>query len=116
MENVRIPLLIGILPQEKLEPQPVTIDLCLYGHFSLAAGTGDLGDTTDYALVYRELKEWMSSTAFDLLETLAEQTAGYLLDRFPLIQALRIKIAKPWALPEGVVASYEILRYREVKI
>ena len=116
LENITLRLLIGLLPEEKLEPQPVEIDLSLYGEFYKAADTADLADTADYSLVYRELKEWMSSTAFDLLETLAQHTADFLLDRFFTVQALRIKIAKPLALPDGVVASYEIFRRREEEI
>lgn len=113
LEHLTRELLIGILPEEKLKPQPVELDLSLYGSFSRAAGSGELNDTADYSLVYREVMEWMGSTAFDLLETLAEQTSGFILDRFARVQALRLKITKPHALPGAALASYEIFRRRE---
>jgi dihydroneopterin aldolase len=115
LEGMKFRLIIGILPQERREAQPVEVDLKLWGPFSRAAESGHLGDTADYSLVYRELGEWISSTGFELLETLAARCAGFLFDRFPAVQALELSLTKPQALPDGVRASYTIRRSREEK-
>lgn len=115
LEGMNFRLILGILPQERLEPQPVEVNLKLWGPFSRAAETGHLGDTADYSLVYREFGEWISSTAFELLETLAARSAGFLFDRFPTVEALEMAITKPKALPDGVRATYTIHRRREEK-
>lgn len=62
----------GVLPEEKLRPQPFEIDLDLSVELGPASGSDRLSDTVDYAAVAAIAAGTVSGSAsFDLLEALA---------------------------------------------
>jgi dihydroneopterin aldolase len=74
-----------------------------------------LQDTVSYAHLYRVAKEVMEQEPKNLLETLAQQIASGVLDRFP-VRAVRVRVTKTsppirGAMIEG--AAIEIYRSRD---
>ena len=95
----------GITPEERRRPQLMAIDLELDFETGLAASSGRLGDTIDYALVAERIVQLAGKEVFTLLETLGEKILSMLFMDFPIGRArlwLR-KLTPPMAQKAGSV-------------
>ena len=95
----------GITAEERRRPQPMAIDLELDCETALAASSGRLGDTIDYALVAERIVELAGKEVCTLLETLGEKILSMLFTDFPIGRArlwLR-KLAPPMVHKTGSV-------------
>jgi len=82
-----------------------------------AAAADDVALTVDYGEVARTLLQVGIGPSVQLVETLAERMAAAVLDRFPRVQALELRVAKihpPVAL-QFAAAIIEIRRTRTVE-
>ena len=61
----------GVLPAEKLAPQPFVVDLDLEVDLSVSAGSDDLADTVSYAEVADDVVAVVESTSVDLIDRAA---------------------------------------------
>ena len=108
LRGLPVSCVIGTLPDERTSPQTLFFDLDLCGDFSHAGATDDLADAVDYTAVERCVREFAAGTSFFLLERLAYASAGELLDHFPLLQQVTLKIRKPSAPVESESVALEI--------
>lgn len=91
------------------------VDAALELDLRPSAATDDLERTVNYAEVARTLLEVGAGPSVQLVETLAERMAAAVLQRYPLIEAVELKVAKihpPVAL-QFAAAAIEIRRTRE---
>lgn len=83
----------GVMEQERKVGNTFTIDLTIGMDLSRAIASDKLDDTISYADVYQAVKEEMA-----IPSNLIEHAAGRILQRlkadFPVIQQLRIRLAK----------------------
>lgn len=93
IEALEITTIIGTLPEEKIKPQKIVLDLEMAHDFTQAAQTDDLSHALDYATVAKVITDYVAQRQFQLLETLANQLAELLLQQFQL-PWLRIRISK----------------------
>ncbi|HEU4964028.1 MAG TPA: dihydroneopterin aldolase [Bacilli bacterium] len=103
----------GALPEENRLGQLFTVDVQLRIELQPAGVTDDLAKTVNYAEAYEEVKAIMESVPVQLIETLAERIAAKLFDRFPLVEALRVKLNKPNPPIPGHLAGVAVEIYRE---
>lgn len=101
---------IGVTAGERAVKQQLSIDV----EFPVAgrpATTDSIDDAVDYDAVARTVAEICSSREFHLIETVAEQIAGRILEKFPISQ-VRILVRKisPIAAPRVDYVSVEITR------
>jgi dihydroneopterin aldolase len=101
---------IGITAGERAVQQQLSIDV----EFPVAgrpAATDSINDAVDYDTVARTVAEVCSSREFHLIETVAEQIAGRVLEKFGISQ-VRILVRKisPIAAPRVDYVSVEIVR------
>ena len=104
----------GVRPEEKELGQRFVVDLELELDLSAPAVSDDLRDTVDYSRVYQVVREIVEGPSRNLLETLAEQTAGRVLSAFP-VDGVRVRVTKPHVSIRGAVldgAGVEIYRTR----
>src|SRR5687768_6934631 len=80
---------------ERLEPQPFEVDVELRLDLLPAAETDDLSRTADYGAVYDVAREVVESRTYRLLEALAYALADALLERFPPVDEVGVRIRKP---------------------
>lgn len=99
---------IGTLPEERTAPQTLFFDMQLCGDFSRAGRTDDLNDAVDYTAVERCVKEYAAGTSFYLLERLAYACGQKLLDEFPLLDRVTLRIRKPDAPVESESVELEV--------
>lgn len=114
VEGLRVPCLIGEAEWERRAPQTLSVDLALECDCGPAGRSDWLADTLDYAAASSVLHRIASSRHHRLLESLAEEAAAALLATFPGVRAVRLRLAKPGAVPGSAAAGVEIERRRVV--
>jgi len=65
----------GVLPEEKLRPQPFEVDVELTVDLTAAGESDDLDDTVDYGAVCEAISRVVSSERYELIERLASRIA-----------------------------------------
>ena len=105
----------GALSAERELGQRFVVDLELRCDLRAAGVSDDLTKTVDYSEVYRMAREIVEGPPVGLTETVAERIAAAVLGRYPLVEAVRVKVAKPQVrLGDTVLAgsAVEIVRYQ----
>jgi len=85
----------GVSEMERASPQPFEVDVTLDLDLASAGELDDLAETVDYAALYRQVREIVEATSFNLLEALAEAIAVEILAAHPLVDAVDVRIHKP---------------------
>jgi 7,8-dihydroneopterin aldolase/epimerase/oxygenase len=112
LRQLAVSALIGVYDHEKITPQVIYLDVEASVDADKAAATDLLNATLDYAEIYHCLREYISATRFQLLETLAVNVSNLLITRFSLTW-LRLTITKkPADLPDISGAGIIIERER----
>jgi len=102
----------GVLPAEREQPQPFTVDVELLADLAPAGGSDRLQDTIDYTAAYELVRDVVEGEHRDLLEALAERIAAGLLS-FGGVAEARVRVAKKPPLPgEFQAFAVEIERRR----
>lgn len=107
----------GTLPAERELGQPFVVDIELRLDLQPAGLSDDLTQTVDYSAVHRQAKEIVEGPPLSLTETLAERIAGTVLEDYPTVEAVRVKVAKPNVRLDDTVltgSAVEIVRHRDV--
>ncbi|MEX3610601.1 dihydroneopterin aldolase [Rothia sp. LK2588] len=104
----------GVLESEKQTGQPFIVDATLYLDLSKAAATDDVAQTVNYAEVAETIREVITGDSLDLIETLAENLAATMLDRYPL-DAVELTLHKPKAPIPVAFADVSVTIFREAQ-
>jgi dihydroneopterin aldolase len=103
----------GARPYEKEAGQRLEVDLELIPKDDRAESSDKLADAVDYDMLYRTVREVVEGKSYHLLEALAADVAGTILERFS-IQKVRVRISKQnlgWTT--GGRAVIEVTRERK---
>jgi 7,8-dihydroneopterin aldolase/epimerase/oxygenase len=106
----------GTLPAERELGQPFVVDVELRLDLRPAGLSDDLEKTVDYGEVHRRVREIIEGPPAGLTETVAERIAASTLEEHPLVEAVRVKVAKPHVRLDGTVlagSAVEIFRRRD---
>lgn len=98
LKQLRVDCIVGVYPHEREQAQAVFLDIELDYDFALAAASDAIPDAVDYDDVATSVTALIQMRRFQLIETMAEATAAMLLDRVPIIRAVRLEIRKPAAV------------------
>ena len=83
----------GVLPEERLLGNTFTVDLTLEADISHAIATDELCGTINYAEAYEVVKCEMDTPSL-LLEHVCGRICNALLQRFPTLQRVTVRVAK----------------------
>ncbi len=86
--------IVGVLPQEQAEAQPLEIDLDITLDMADAGGSDSLTDTADYGALCDVTEQVVTTTNFQLLETLAQHIAQELAAVDRRISAVTVSVRK----------------------
>jgi dihydroneopterin aldolase len=106
----------GTLAAENELGQPFVVDVEMTLDLRPAGLSDDLAETVDYGEVHRQAKEIVEGPPVGLTETLAERIAASVLGDHPLVEAVKVRVAKPHVrLGDTVLkgSAVEVLRRRE---
>lgn len=109
IRNLRADCIIGVFEWERRVRQTVAIDLDLAGDVARAARTDQLQDTIDYKAIAKRLVEFVGTSQFQLVETLAERIAEIVLKEFG-VSWVRVRINKKGALRQATDVGVVIER------
>ena len=94
LRGLRLAGIVGVLPHEQAQPQPLEIDVDLAVDLR-SAGTSDaLNDTVDYGAVCERIEQAVAQSRFALLEALAERIAADVLAVDGAIRAVTVSVRK----------------------
>ena len=105
----------GVSPHEKALGQRFIVDVTLECDTRAAGLSDDLADAVDYVPAYEIVKAVMEGESKDLIESVAEDIAGQILEKLN-VGAVSVTIKKPEVAIRGSILSYaglEIYRRRE---
>ena len=105
----------GVSPHEKALGQRFIVDVTMECDARVAGLSDDLADAVDYVPAYEIVKAVMEGESKDLIERVAEDIAGQILETLN-VSAVRVTIKKPEVAIRGSILSYaglEIYRRRE---
>ncbi len=106
----------GTLPAERDLGQPFVVDVEMRLDLRPAGLSDDLAQTVDYGEVHRRAREIVEGEPVNLTETVAERIAAAVLENYPAVEAVRVKVAKPHVRLGGTVlagSAVEILRHSD---
>jgi 7,8-dihydroneopterin aldolase/epimerase/oxygenase len=99
----------GVLPSEKIDPQPFEVDLVLHADLRDAGRTDALDDTVDYRGLHELVDSIVMGPTFDLIEGLAGAIARAVLTATDprLVGAVEVRVRKPEAPLPGELDTVE---------
>jgi len=107
----------GVNPEERRHGQVFLLDMLLEADLSKACGSDNIEDTVNYARVIKTAASAFTSQPCNLIERAAEVVAQAVLEGFPAVEAVTLRVHKPDApvkLPFEDI-SIEIFRRRGEK-
>ncbi len=112
VSDIAFDAIVGILPEERITPQPIRLGFSVELDIGPAAQSGNLALSVDYAKLTHELQELVIASRFELLETLCWTLANYVLEHHEMVTMVVINCAKPNAIPgsAGPVAHLALNR------
>ncbi len=103
----------GVSAAEKETGRLFEVDCEIQTDLAAAGHTDDLSDTIDYGQVYSSIKDAVEGKAYALLEGLAADLAGILLDKFPIYGVtLKIRKLHPPVTGPARYIEVEVTRYQ----
>jgi dihydroneopterin aldolase len=109
IKGLHIQTTIGFFQWEKEIKQTLVIDVAMAWDTASAAENDELAKTLDYAEISIAIEAFANENPVDLLETLAERMAAFLMSKFH-IPWLQLTIGKPGAVHNAATVGVEIER------
>ena len=103
LDALQVQASIGMLDHERQILQPLTIRAAFETDASLPVDDADIGTVLDYRLLRAALVEEATRAHTDLLETLVDRTLARILQDFPQVRNVKIRICKPQAFDDCTV-------------
>ena len=95
----------GALKEEQSIGGNFEADVDLYFDFSEAAKTDDLKKTINYDGIYKHINNVISQKKYYLIETISTIIANSLLERYPILEKVDVKVRKN-NVPVGGIIDY----------
>lgn len=100
IHDLRVETVIGVFDWERRIRQTVVLDLEMAADVARAAATDRLEDTLDYKSIAKRIKQFVTDSDFQLVETLAERIADLVLEEFQ-VPWIRLKVNKRGAVRDA---------------
>jgi len=113
IKGLHIQTTIGFFQWEKEIKQTLVIDVAMGWNTAKAAENDELAKTLDYADISTAIETFANANPVDLLETLAERMAEFLMSTYH-IPWLTLSIGKPGAVHNADTVGVEIERGRAI--
>lgn len=110
ISSLEIDTIIGINPEEKQNSQTVILDLEVTTNTLSCTKDDDLSKTINYQEIYDEVIKLVQNNSKQLIESLAEDIASFILDNFS-VSTVKVTLQKPNALKLAKSAGITIERH-----
>lgn len=116
IKNILAYGILGILPNERVERQPIIVNVTLdiqKDFLNRASQSDNIDDAVDYSKICDRLVNHIETASDKLIEKLIIDLTGIIFAEFPPVEKVKIKIEKPTALKFADAVGIEIERNRE---
>lgn len=113
INKLKFETIIGILPFEREVKQTIIVDLSLNFDTTKAIDGDDIKHTIDYSKLVDDLENFCEQTKFNLIETLADAMASFILKKYP-VKLIQLKLTKPGAIKQTQDLGVSIERTRDI--
>ncbi len=110
--NLEIPGILGINPDERVNPQPIRVSVTMWVDTSKAASSDDIADAANYRTVSKAIIAHIEQGSPQLVERLVQEIADVCLDTEPLAVEVEVTVEKPAALRHAESVGIRIRRGR----
>lgn len=110
IEGLEVLALIGVYDWERKHQQRLIVDVELSADLSMAAQTDDVEKTLNYAEIAQGITVFAANSQFKLIEALASHMVDWLLQTFPLLKVVRLKLSKPDILANAKNVAVEFTK------
>jgi dihydroneopterin aldolase len=100
IQDLKVSTTIGVYAWERQLKQTLILDLELGVDILAAAKNDDLEKAVDYSMLCERVQSYLGDQSFQLLETLAENTAQFLLQEYQL-PWIKLKVSKHGCVPKA---------------
>jgi dihydroneopterin aldolase len=100
IDGLEVETIIGIYDWEREVKQVVRLDLQMAWDNKPAAQSEDIKKALNYKAVCDRLSDFIATSEFLLVETMAENVADILMNEFS-VPWLQLKLTKPTAIPQA---------------
>ena len=99
----------GVLPEEKVTPQPFEVDVVLHADLARASESDALADTVDYSDLFERVRGIVEGPSVGLIEALAGRIAHDVLAATAPshVSAVEVRVRKPEAPIDGAFETVE---------
>lgn len=104
LENLRVKCILGDMPEERVTPREIELDIELEGEFD-AIKSDELSDTVDYAALARKIEQTLVAAKAKMIEHAAFLVKELCLKE-PFVTAAKVTIRKRGTLPNLAAASF----------
>ncbi|MCX7115208.1 MAG: dihydroneopterin aldolase [Gammaproteobacteria bacterium] len=107
IHDLKVKTRIGVHAWEQQIDQTLSLDI----RFPLTLGdaTLTLSQTVDYDALCKAVIAFVSTQAFELIETVAQQVAQLILSEFKVKQ-VQVAVSKPWAVEQAGRVTVRVTR------
>jgi len=112
LKDLRIDCIVGIYPHERVELQPLFVDIEVDHDFDAAAAAEHVDTTVDYDHLAELLTGLATERQYQLIETFAKEALEGILGRFKGVREARIEIRKPKAVPAAAASFVRLTAER----
>lgn len=98
----------GVLEEEKTLGQKFFVDLEMLVDLSEAGRSDQVDNTVSYADVYDDVKYFVESARYNLIEALAENICNMILTKYSQVNEVMVRIKKPEAPVRGIFDYFAV--------
>ena len=109
IRELKVEAILGILPQERVTPQPILINITVFTDTRRAARSKDIVDAVNYAALADAATKLTIDGKYLLIETLVEDLAALSLS-LAHVEGVSVRVEKPQAVPAAGAVGVEIYR------
>lgn len=113
IKDLAVPGIVGIKPDERINPQDVLINATLWVDTRPAAASDDIVDAVNYRTVTKAMIAHVESGEPMLVERMVAELAAIALESDARIQEVEVTVEKPGALRHADSVGITVHRTRE---
>ncbi|MFT7586876.1 MAG: dihydroneopterin aldolase [Cellvibrionaceae bacterium] len=112
IKNIRCHGILGINPEERIDKQAILVNVMMEADTSTAAYSKNIEDAVNYFDAATKIKQFVESAEALLVETLVNNLANLILDSYPTVECVMVRVEKPEAVEFADSVGVEIVRVR----
>ena len=112
VKNIQCYGILGINPDERVNKQPIIVNLILTADTKPAAASKNIEDAVNYYDVAVRTKAFVEDAEAWLVETLVNDLASMILSHYPAVTKATVRVEKPDAVEFAESVGVEITRRR----